>query len=42
MEDYYITDDVTLSDAINYADEIYDAEIIDSYIDRIDTALESK
>lgn len=42
MEDYYITDDVTLNDAINYADEIYDAEIIDSYIDRIDIALESK
>lgn len=39
MEDYYIMDDVTLSDAINYSDEIYDAEIIVPYIDRIDITL---
>ena len=36
MEDYYITDDVTLSDAIDYANEIYDFEVISSYIDEQD------
>lgn len=36
IEDYYITDDVTLSDAIDYANEIYDFEVISSYIDEQD------
>lgn len=42
MKSFCITDDVTLSDAINYANEIYDPAIIDSYIDSIDTSLESR
>lgn len=33
--EYYITDDVTLADAIRYATEIYDSSILDSYIDAI-------
>lgn len=31
--EYYITDDVTLTDAIIYAQEIFDPDILDSYID---------
>lgn len=31
--EYSITDDVTLTDAINYAEEIYASEIIEHYID---------
>ena len=31
--EYSITDNVTLPDAIRYAEEIYDSEIINSYID---------
>lgn len=30
--EYQITDDVTLNDAIRYAQEIYDPEVIASYI----------
>lgn len=33
MKNYYITDDVTLSDAIDYVEEIYEPEIIEPYID---------
>ena len=35
--EYSITDDVTLLDAIRYAEEIYDSEIINSYIDSATT-----
>ena len=31
--EYYITDDVTLADAIIYVEEIFDPDILDSYID---------
>ena len=42
MKNYYITDDVTLSDAIDYVEEIYEPEIIEPYIDHIDITSESK
>lgn len=34
--DNYTTDDVTLDIAIDYANEIYDFEVIGSYIDKQD------
>lgn len=36
MDNHYTTDDVTLNNAIDYALEIYDSQIIDPYIDHID------